>query len=170
MDLTSGGVSATPTIDKYMSEGVILAAVYGGTSCTPGRGSFLSGAPILLHISEEFLDTVEFLPQSGRYPMRYGIQSGGVGQDSKKGIFVNNSLISNDMQKAGYATLFLGKVRFGAPTVSLAFVVTSKANSVVNTVALRLCRGRADARPPRIRLVLRVYVHGRLRQPVQDAE
>ena len=42
--------------------------------------------------------------------MRYGLQDGALNPKVKKGIYVNNSLIGNDMQKAGYATAMLGKV------------------------------------------------------------
>jgi len=81
----------TPTIDTLASEGVKLYAVYGGTSCSPGRASFLSG----------------------RYPMRFGMQGGAIGTQQKKGIFVNESLISNEMKSVGYHTLAVGKWHVG---------------------------------------------------------
>lgn len=82
---------ATPTIDQLASEGVKLYAVYGGIACTPGRAAFLSG----------------------RYPMRFGLQKGAINAAQLKGIPVNESLISDEMQKAGYHTFMTGKWHVG---------------------------------------------------------
>ena len=41
--------------------------------------------------------------------MRYGMQKGAIDQEQRKGIFVNNSLMSDELQKVGYATAAVGK-------------------------------------------------------------
>lgn len=82
---------ATPTIDTLATEGIRLYAVYGQTACSPGRAAFLSG----------------------RYPMRFGMQKGAINTAQRKGIFINESLISDELKKAGYATAMVGKWHVG---------------------------------------------------------
>eukprot|EP00041_Stephanoeca_diplocostata_P002344 m.25893 g.25893 ORF g.25893 m.25893 type:complete len:553 (-) comp13226_c0_seq8:1291-2949(-) len=90
-DLKVDNYSATPTIDYLAEQGVKLACVYGGTACTPGRAAFLTG----------------------RYPMRTGLQGGAIKATQKKGIFMNMSLVSDEMKQAGYATAMVGKWHVG---------------------------------------------------------
>lgn len=84
-------VGATPTIDTMASEGVKLYSVYGQTGCSPGRAAFLAG----------------------RYPLRFGMQNGAINVQQRKGIPLNESLISNEMKKAGYMTMAAGKWHVG---------------------------------------------------------
>ena len=41
--------------------------------------------------------------------MRYGMQKGAINQQQRKGIFLNNTLLSTELQKVGYATGMVGK-------------------------------------------------------------
>jgi arylsulfatase A-like enzyme len=81
----------TPNIDKLAAAGATLDAFYVQPLCSPTRAAFLTG----------------------RYPMRYGLQSGVVKPWATHGLPPEEKTIADDLKAAGYATGIFGKWHLG---------------------------------------------------------
>lgn len=81
----------TPAIDKLAEEGVRLESFYTQPMCTPSRAAFLTG----------------------RYPMRYGLQTFVITPGQHYGLPTDERIIAQDLKEAGYATYAIGKWHLG---------------------------------------------------------
>lgn len=81
----------TPHIDKLAAAGAKLDAFYVQPLCSPTRAAFLTG----------------------RYPMRYGLQSGVVKPWAQYGLPLEEHTLADDLKTAGYATGIFGKWHLG---------------------------------------------------------
>jgi arylsulfatase A-like enzyme len=81
----------TPHIDKLAAGGAKLDAMYVQPLCSPTRAAFLTG----------------------RYPMRYGLQSGVVKPWAQYGLPLDENTLADDLKAAGYATGIFGKWHLG---------------------------------------------------------
>ncbi len=79
----------TPNIDRFCKEGVTFSKAYTvAPHCCPSRASFFAGL----------------------YPSEHGVWNNiGVGNTLSKGLYSGVKLFSEDLQEAGYTTLFSGK-------------------------------------------------------------
>ena len=81
----------TPNIDKLASEGAKLEAFYTLPVCTPSRSALMTG----------------------RYPIRYGRQYNVLRPGSKVGLSLDERLLPQALQEAGYETAMCGKWHLG---------------------------------------------------------
>jgi arylsulfatase A-like enzyme len=81
----------TPRIDKLASQGATLDSFYVQPLCSPTRAAFLTG----------------------RYPMRYGLQTGVVKPWAKYGLPLEEKTLADDLKAAGYETGIFGKWHLG---------------------------------------------------------
>lgn len=81
----------TPHIDKLAAAGAKLDAFYVQPLCSPTRAAFLTG----------------------RYPMRYGLQSGVVRPWAQYGLPLEETTLADDLKAAGYVTGIFGKWHLG---------------------------------------------------------
>jgi arylsulfatase B/arylsulfatase I/J len=81
----------TPVLDELIAGGVALDRYYTQSSCTPSRTALLTG----------------------RYPLRYGLQTSVIVPFKAFGLALNESLAANVFQDAGYATHAVGKWHLG---------------------------------------------------------
>jgi arylsulfatase A-like enzyme len=81
----------TPNIDRIANQGVILDQFYVMHVCSPTRAALMTG----------------------RYPIRYGLQTGVIRPDWAYGLSLEERLLSNSFQESGYATAILGKWHLG---------------------------------------------------------
>ena len=81
----------TPHIDKLARAGAILDAFYVQPVCSPTRAAFLTG----------------------RYPMRHGLQVGVVRPWAEYGLPLEERMLPEALQEAGYATAIVGKWHLG---------------------------------------------------------
>ena len=81
----------TPTIDALAEDGIILERFYVQPFCTPTRCAFMTG----------------------RYPVRYGMQSETIGMDEPYGLPLTETLLPEELQGAGYSTHLIGKWHLG---------------------------------------------------------
>ncbi len=81
----------TPVIDKLAAEGMRLDSFYAQPMCTPSRAAFLTG----------------------RYPMRYGMQSFVITPGQHYGLPVEERIVAQDLKAAGYNTYAIGKWHLG---------------------------------------------------------
>jgi arylsulfatase A-like enzyme len=86
-----GGVVRTPNIDRLAREGVRLEAFYGEPVCTPSRAALMTG----------------------RYPMRYGLQTLVIFPSHTYGLPVEERTLPQALKEAGYKTLLTGKWHLG---------------------------------------------------------
>lgn len=86
-----GGRVTTPNIDKLAQEGVRLESFYGQQVCTPSRAALMTG----------------------RYPMRYGLQTLVIFPSHTYGLPVDERTLPQALSEAGYATLMTGKWHLG---------------------------------------------------------
>jgi arylsulfatase A-like enzyme len=86
-----GAEIKTPTIDKLATEGVRLEAFYGEPVCTPARAALMTG----------------------RYPMRYGLQTLVIFPGHKYGLPVDERTLPQALKEAGYDTYMVGKWHLG---------------------------------------------------------
>lgn len=86
-----GSDISTPNIDKLASEGARLEQFYTLPMCTPTRAAFLTG----------------------RYPLRYGLQTGVIPSPGTYGIPLDEYLLPQILQDAGYSTALVGKWHLG---------------------------------------------------------
>jgi arylsulfatase A-like enzyme len=81
----------TPHLDKLAAGGVILKSMYVQPVCSPTRAAFLSG----------------------RYPMRYGLQTGIISPKDEFGLNLKELTIAQEMKSLGYQTAICGKWHVG---------------------------------------------------------
>ncbi len=87
----NGSDIPTPNIDALAAEGARLGQFYAQPMCTPTRAAILTG----------------------RYPLRYGLQSGVIPSAGTYGLATDEYLMSNALRDAGYRTALVGKWHLG---------------------------------------------------------
>jgi arylsulfatase A-like enzyme len=86
-----GGAMKTPNIDRLAQEGVRLESFYGEPVCTPSRAALMTG----------------------RYPMRYGLQTLVIFPSHTYGLPTDERTLPQALREAGYTTLMTGKWHLG---------------------------------------------------------
>ena len=86
-----GGEIKTPNIDKLATEGVRLESFYGEPVCTPSRAAVMTG----------------------RYPMRYGLQTLVIFPSHTFGLATDERTLPQALKDTGYRTLMDGKWHLG---------------------------------------------------------
>lgn len=81
----------TPNIDELAAEGVRLEQFYAQPMCTPTRAALMTG----------------------RYPMRYGLQTAVIPQGHDYGLSTDEWLLPQALKEAGYETAIVGKWHLG---------------------------------------------------------
>lgn len=81
----------TPNLDKLAAAGTVLNQFYVQPVCSPTRASLMTG----------------------RYPIRYGLQTGVIKPDDKYGLPLNEQLLPQGLHDAGYTTFAVGKWHLG---------------------------------------------------------
>ncbi len=87
----NGGQIKTPNIDSIASSGAKLAQFYVQPVCSPTRASLMTG----------------------RYPMRYGLQTGVVRPWADYGLPLEERMLPQAIKDAGYSTFIVGKWHLG---------------------------------------------------------
>lgn len=86
-----GSDIATPVLDKLAASGAEFDEFYAQPMCTPSRAAFLTG----------------------RYPLRYGLQSGVIPSAGSYGLATDEYLLPQLLKDAGYETALVGKWHLG---------------------------------------------------------
>jgi arylsulfatase A-like enzyme len=86
-----GGEIKTPNIDKLANSGVRLESFYGEPVCTPSRAALMTG----------------------RYPMRYGLQTLVIFPSHTYGLALDERTLPQALKDAGYHTMMTGKWHLG---------------------------------------------------------
>jgi arylsulfatase A-like enzyme len=86
-----GSYIETPNLNKLAVGGAKLEQFYAQPMCTPTRAALLTG----------------------RYPFRYGLQTGVIPAGSVYGLSTNEYLLPQALKDAGYATAIIGKWHLG---------------------------------------------------------
>lgn len=81
----------TPNIDKLATEGARLDQFYAQPMCTPTRAALMTG----------------------RYPLRYGLQSGVIPSAGTYGLSTEEYLLPQILKDSGYKTALIGKWHLG---------------------------------------------------------
>jgi arylsulfatase A-like enzyme len=81
----------TPTLDALAAKGAILDQFYAQPMCTPTRAALMTG----------------------RYPMRYGLQTAVIPQGHTYGLATDEWLLPQALKDAGYDTAIIGKWHLG---------------------------------------------------------
>ncbi len=81
----------TPNLDKLARTGAVLERFYAQPMCTPTRAAFMTG----------------------RYPYRYGLQTGVIPSNGQYGLAIDEWLLPQALKEAGYATAIVGKWHLG---------------------------------------------------------
>ena len=81
----------TPNIDLLAQTGARLEQFYAQPMCTPTRAALLTG----------------------RYPLRYGLQTGVIPSAGKYGLATDEWLLPQALRQAGYRTAIVGKWHLG---------------------------------------------------------
>ncbi len=89
-----GSEIATPNLDALALGGARLEQFYVLPVCSPTRAALLTG----------------------RYPMRYGLQSGVIRPHEPHGLALDEQLLSSGLRQAGYSTSIVGKWHLGLAT------------------------------------------------------
>ena len=87
----TGSQIRTPTLDALAAGGTVLSSYYVQRACTPTRAALLTG----------------------RYPLRYGFQSGVLEPRKAYGLPLNETLVPQLLRSAGWATHAIGKWHLG---------------------------------------------------------
>jgi arylsulfatase A-like enzyme len=86
-----GSDIATPSLDRLAKDGVKLEQFYAQPMCTPTRAALLTG----------------------RYPFRYGLQTGVIPAGESYGLPTDEYLLPQALADAGYQTAIVGKWHLG---------------------------------------------------------
>ncbi len=86
-----GSEIRTPVIDRLAGSGTRLEAFYAMPMCTPTRASLLTG----------------------RYPIRYGLQTGVIADTSRYGLSLDERTLPQALHEVGYRTALVGKWHLG---------------------------------------------------------
>lgn len=86
-----GGKVRTPNLDKLAAQGVVFNAFYGQPFSSQTRAALLTG----------------------RYPMRYGLQTLSIGASSQYGLPAQERTLAQALKEAGYKTALIGKWQLG---------------------------------------------------------
>lgn len=81
----------TPNLDKLARSGAVLERFYAQPMCTPSRAALMTG----------------------RYPHRYGLQTGVIPSNGQYGLATDEWLLSQALKEAGYTTAIVGKWHLG---------------------------------------------------------
>jgi arylsulfatase I/J len=81
----------TPNLDKLAQTGARLEQFYAQQLCTPSRAALMTG----------------------RYPMRYGLQTGVIPSAGRYGLATDEWLLPQTLKQAGYRTAIVGKWHLG---------------------------------------------------------
>ncbi len=81
----------TPNLDKLAEGGAVLDQFYAQPMCTPTRAALLTG----------------------RYPVRYGLQTGVIPASGTYGLAKDEWLLPQALKSAGYSTAIIGKWHLG---------------------------------------------------------
>lgn len=85
------GEVRTPNLDRLAAGGAVLSAFYAQPYSTQTRAALLTG----------------------RYPMRYGLQSGSILPSSQYGLPAEERILAQALKQRGYRTAFLGRWQLG---------------------------------------------------------
>lgn len=91
-----GSDIATPHVDRLAATGARLGQFYVQPMCTPTRAALLTG----------------------RYPLRYGLQTGVIPSGSSYGLAQDELLLPQVLKQAGYRTALVGKWHLGHADVA----------------------------------------------------
>ena len=86
-----GGAIQTPHLDHLASSGAVLNAFYCQPSSTQTRAALMTG----------------------RYPMRYGLQTASILPSSQFGLPADERTLAQALKEAGYSTAFIGNWQLG---------------------------------------------------------
>lgn len=86
-----GSDIATPALDRLAAEGATLSQFYAQPLCTPTRAALMTG----------------------RYPLRYGLQTGVIPSGASYGLTTDEILLPQILSAAGYRTALVGKWHLG---------------------------------------------------------
>lgn len=81
----------TPALDALAADGVVMNEYYAQPMCTPTRAALMTG----------------------RYPMRYGLQTAVIPQGHTYGLATDEWLLPQALKDAGYETAIIGKWHLG---------------------------------------------------------
>lgn len=81
----------TPNLDKLATEGIRFTSLYAMQFCTPARAALMTG----------------------RYPMRYGLQTFAITPGQDFGLSIDESTLPEFLREQGYRTYALGKWHLG---------------------------------------------------------
>ncbi|CAH1670369.1 arylsulfatase B [Chelatococcus asaccharovorans] len=81
----------TPNLDRLAAQGAKLGQFYTQPMCTPTRAALLTG----------------------RYPLRYGLQTGVIPSGASYGLATDEYLLPQALKEAGYRTALVGKWHLG---------------------------------------------------------
>jgi arylsulfatase A-like enzyme len=87
----NGSPVRTPNLDSLAGTGVVFNAFYSQPFSSQARAALLTG----------------------RYPMRYGLQTGSIGPSSQYGLPTQERTLAQALKEAGYETALIGKWQLG---------------------------------------------------------